>query len=339
MVKLLEKIKRTSSSNEVSSIRQKAPVASSSSSAPQPKSKPQGSSQAKSSKHTRDVSPQDFDDIRPDGDDGYEEQPRSAEEYAQAWAGYSNERNKENRPAPKRRLLDPQPGARQMRWEDSQNDEAGPPTNKRKYQEPVEEGNEEEEAEEERREEGEDEISEDEISEDEGFQQDHRVPDPTRRLAAPAARRQSPVQDVPSPSKRQQIERPRGNSDRGAAHRRQQRAESTAQVSARREVGNADEDEDEDEDEEDYPEDYPPPTFPQASIVAKMNDAHARSRMNREPQKRVTWSEADSNRLIDGIEQFGCSWSLIAKNVNFDHPRDQVALKDRARNMKVTYLK
>jgi Myb-like DNA-binding domain len=327
MVKLLEKIKRTSSSNEVSSTRQKAPVASSS--APQPKSKHQESSRAKASKHTRDVSPQDFDDIRPVGDDGYEEQPRSAEEYAQVWAGYSNERNKENRPAPKRRLLDRQPGARQMRWEDSQDDEAGPSTNKRKYQEPVEQANEEEEeeAEEERREEEE----EDEISEDEGFQQDHRVPDPARRLAAPAARRQSPVQDAPSSPKRQQIERPRGNSDREAARRRQQRPESAARASVRREVDNENEDEDE--------EDYPPPTFPQASLVARVNDAHARSRMNREPQRRVAWSEADSDRLIDGIEQFGCSWSLIAKNVNFDHPRDQVALKDKARNMKVTYLK
>lgn len=325
MVRLLEQYKRTSSSGEAPApTRQKASIASSS--APQPTSKQQEASRAKTSKTARDVSPSDFDSNRPDMDDGYEEQPRSAEEYAKVWTSYSNERNKENRPAPKRRLLDRQPDARQMQWEDSQDNEAGPSTNKRKYQEPVEEEDEEE-PEEERR----DEEEEEEPSEDEGFQEDHRVPDPTRRAAAPTARRQPTVQDAPSPSKRREIERPESNVDRGAARRRQQRAESAARNSARREVINEDEDEDE--------EDYPPPTLPQASLVAKLNYAHSRARMEREPQRRVPWSDEDSQRLLDGIEQFGCSWSLIQKNTDFDHPRDQVAIKDRARNMKVTYLK
>jgi hypothetical protein len=43
--------------------------------------------------------------------------------------------------------------------------------------------------------------------------------------------------------------------------------------------------------------------------------------------------------LIEAIEQFGCSWSLIAKNVEFEDDRDQIALKDKARNMKVAFLK
>jgi hypothetical protein len=323
MVRMLEEKKRTSSSHEPASKKRKSTVASSP--APRPNAKQQGASQAQAPKTVREANPHSFDNIRPDVDDEYGEQPRSAEEYAKVWTSYSNERNKENRPAPKRRLVDPQPGARQMRWVDSQDTEAGPSTNKRKYQEPAEEENEEEEAEEEEEEE------EDEVSEDEGFQQDHRVADPARRLVAPKARRQSPVRDAPSPPKRQTIERSRNDSDREAARRQQTRAESATRAGARREV--VDEEEDEDDDA------YPPPTFPQASVVARVNVAHAQSRMGREPQKRIPWSEEDSIRLIDAIEQFGCSWSLIAKNVDFDHPRDQVALKDKARNMKVTYLK
>ncbi|KAH8776962.1 hypothetical protein BGZ57DRAFT_854360 [Hyaloscypha finlandica] len=317
MVRLLEKLKRTSSSNDgPAPIQQKVTVASSS--APQPKSKEQGASQAKASKTAQDVSPDDLDNNDLDG--GFEEQPRSAEEYAQVWVGYSNERNKENRPAPKRRLVDRQPGARQMQWEDSQDSTPGPSTNKRKYQESVGEENEDERREEE---------EEEELSEDEGFQEDHRVPDPARRAAAPIARRQSPGQDAPSPPKRREIERPGNNTDRDVARRRQQRAKSVARANTRREVVNDDEDD----------ETYPPPTFPQASLAAKLNVAQSRSRMEREPQKRVPWSDADSKRLIDGIEQFGCSWSVIAKNTDFDHPRDQIALKDKARNMKVTFLK
>jgi hypothetical protein len=320
MVRLLEKFKRTSSSNDGPAlIQQKTTVALPS--APQLKSKEQGASRAKASKPAQDDSPDDLDNNDVDG--GFEEQPRSAEEYAQVWAGYSNERNKENRPAPKRRLVDRQPGARQMQWEDSQDNTPGPSTNKRTYQESVGEENEDE-----RREEEEEE--EEEPSEDEGFQEDHRVPDPARRAAATIARRQSPVQDAPSPPKRREIEHPGNNTDRGVARRRQQRAESAARANTRREVVN-------EEDEDD--ETYPPPTFPQASLVAKLNVAKSRSRMEREPQKRVPWSDADSQRLIDGIEQFGCGWSLIAKNIDFDHPRDQVALKDKARNMKVTFLK
>ena len=330
MVRILEGITRTSSSHEPASKKQKSTVASSS--APRPNAKQQGASQAQAPKTVRKASPQGFDNIRQDVDGGYDEQPRSAEEYAQVWTIYSNERNKENRPAPKRRLVDSQPGARQMRWVDSQETEAGPSTNKRKYQESAEEDEEDEvDEEEEPREEAEEEEEEEEVSEDEGFQQDHRVADPARRLTATKARRQSPERDAPSPPKRQQIERSRNDPDREAARRRQQRAESATRASARREV--VDEEEDEDDDA------YPPPTFPQASAVARVNVAHAQSRVSREPQRRIPWSEEDSMRLMDAIEQFGCSWSLIAKNVDFDHPRDQVALKDKARNMKVTYLK
>lgn len=329
MVRILEGIRRTSSSHEPASKKQKSTVASSS--APRTNARQLGASQAQAPKTVRNASPQGFDNIRPDLDDRYGEQPRSAEEYAQVWTSYSNERNKENRPAPKRRLVDSQPGAREMRWVDSQETEVGPSTSKRKYQEPAEEeneegGGEEVEQEEEQREEA---AEEEDVSEDEGFQQDHRVADPARRLAAPKAQRQFPLRDALSPPKRQ--EHSRNDSDLEPARRRQQRAESGTRPSARREV--VDEEEDEEEDA------YPPPTFPQASVVARVNVARAQSRMSREPQKRIPWSEEDSIRLMDAIEQFGCSWSLIAKNVDFDHPRDQVALKDKARNMKVTYLK
>ena len=330
MVRLLERFKRTSSSHEAPAPTQQI-TPETSSSAPEPKSKHEEAPRAKVPKTARDVSPQDFDNNMPDMDDG--DEPRPTEEYAQVWQGYSNERNKENRPAPKRLLVDPQPGARQLRW-DSQEDEAGPSTNKRKYQASGEEGGDGGEAPEEARQ-----VEEEEVSEDEGFQADNRVPDPGRRVAAPVARRQSPVQDAPSPRKRRQTARPGDNADRDAPRRSQQRAESSARPSVRRVVTNEEEDVEEEEEEEVEEEAYPPPTYSETSAMAKLNDLQARSRMGREPQKRVPWSEADTDLLIAGIEQHGCSWSLIAKTVDFDHPRDQVALKDKARNLKVTFLK
>jgi hypothetical protein len=318
MVRRLETLKRLSSSLDPPPNQQKASVATSLS-APQLKSNHQGTSRPIVSKTTQYASQQDFDDFRPDVDDGNEE-PRSSEEYANTWATYNKDRNKENRPAPKPNtkvsLLDRQPGAQRVQWNDSQDSEAGPSTQKWTRQESEYEEENEDEQEEEQEEE----------SEDEGFEQDNRIPDPARRTAAPSERRQSPVQDAPPSPKRQRVERPTNIADLGArnhGHRRPQRAETASQASTRPE---ADHNEDE--------EDYPPPTITQVTARAR-----AIRPRNNETQKRVPWSEADSHRLIDGIEEFGCSWALIEKNVEFEYPRNQVALKDKARNIKVAYLK
>ncbi|OLN96459.1 hypothetical protein CCHL11_00569 [Colletotrichum chlorophyti] len=74
------------------------------------------------------------------------------------------------------------------------------------------------------------------------------------------------------------------------------------------------------------------------------------------PQQRVPWSDKDTSRLIRLIEYHNCVWARIAKrqfpagrvgdpgpedteDCVFDHPRDQQAIRDKARNLKVDMLK
>ena len=61
------------------------------------------------------------------------------------------------------------------------------------------------------------------------------------------------------------------------------------------------------------------------------------------PQVRKGWTEEETERLLELIEEHGTSWALL-KNEDFAagnilQSRDQVALKDKARNMKLDYLK
>ena len=68
------------------------------------------------------------------------------------------------------------------------------------------------------------------------------------------------------------------------------------------------------------------------------------SRLNLpKPQNRTKWSPAEDDRLISLIEEVGCSWARIKKldadSGNILELRDQVALKDKARNMKYDFLK
>ncbi|KAK2052939.1 hypothetical protein LY76DRAFT_629796 [Colletotrichum caudatum] len=77
---------------------------------------------------------------------------------------------------------------------------------------------------------------------------------------------------------------------------------------------------------------------------------------SRGPQQRVPWSERDTRRLIRLIEYHNCLWARIARrqlpehrlddpgpelleDCIFDHPRDQQAIRDKARNLKVDMLK
>ncbi|TEA20155.1 hypothetical protein C8034_v009201 [Colletotrichum sidae] len=73
-------------------------------------------------------------------------------------------------------------------------------------------------------------------------------------------------------------------------------------------------------------------------------------------QQRVPWSDRDTERLVRLIEHHKCFWSKIARRQDpdrrlgspgpedtedcvFDHPRDQQAIRDKARNLKVDLLK
>ena len=61
------------------------------------------------------------------------------------------------------------------------------------------------------------------------------------------------------------------------------------------------------------------------------------------PQKRSAWTIAETDMLFYLITEHGTSWKLLkAEDIKQGHvleARDQVALKDKARNMKMDYLK
>jgi hypothetical protein len=65
----------------------------------------------------------------------------------------------------------------------------------------------------------------------------------------------------------------------------------------------------------------------------------------RQPQQRSRWTEVEVERLVKLIEDYGVSWSNLLR-LDHDYPggamlshRDQVSLKDKARNMKMDFLK
>jgi hypothetical protein len=83
--------------------------------------------------------------------------------------------------------------------------------------------------------------------------------------------------------------------------------------------------------------------------AAKLQAAEQRSRSPK-VQTRRAWTDEETTTLMEGLSAYGPSWSKIKDWDRLEHPetndgggvlagRDQVALKDKARNMKVDYLK
>ena len=58
-------------------------------------------------------------------------------------------------------------------------------------------------------------------------------------------------------------------------------------------------------------------------------------------QTRTAWSERECTHLIDQIEKYGCAWSQIKENdslgLGIFKFRDQVGLRDKARNLRVDF--
>jgi len=252
-------------------------------------------------------------------DDAAEEiSQRPTSEYVRAWDEFSNEKNKENRPlkeeakpSAKRSMLDRQTNAERLKWTDDSQGNV-PASSNRKHSRQEREESEE--------------------SQDGGFQDDQRAPDPARRKAAPPARARAPVREV-SPPKRARVQDRAASPSIEESESEQRNQEVTLQASASRGAfDNEDDIMEEDEDER------PAPT--QMGALAKV--AGVRMRMGTgETQKRRPWADEDSRRLIDLIEEYGCSWAQIAKMPGWIDRRDnfQVQLKDKARNLKVMYLK
>ncbi len=184
------------------------------------------------------------------------------------------------------------------------------------------------------------EPSEGSASQDEGFEADRRNPDPERRIALVGARagRPSNAAGAHQSKRRRVLENEGHDRDDGrpaqSAHsggRTKELRQASLRADARR-AGR------EVELEEDDDESVPRPSATQIANTARMEAAFAR-RMTAVTQTRKKWSEADSTQLIDLIGKLGCSWSLIQKVGNFEVERGQVALKDRARTLKVQYEK
>jgi hypothetical protein len=277
--------------------------------------------ESKPKQNTTERTEQIEDDYRPldveEDHFGATGKPRSTQEYVGTWNAWSNEKNKENRPLEenqkpqKRRLIDRQPNAERLHFDDSSQEAANQRELSRKRSHEEREATEE--------------------SEDEGFEQDRREPDPARKIVAA----------VLSPKRRRVDSTPLDVDDDDEARRSQdqlqadaKRADQRRRAAARERERQAELDEEDEEDDDDLDRRH----YTQVASTARVNVQKA-SMLTRQPQKRTKWSLADEQQLIDLIEQHGCSWALIQRMGNFDSERDQVALKDKARNMKVTFLK
>lgn len=153
-----------------------------------------------------------------------------------------------------------------------------------------------------------------EVSDDEGFEQDQRTVDVQRKR-----------KEVPKSSSRSVIVQ---SSKRARLHQRSRDAEKSH-----------DPGEDDEPDVTNLMNKVPPSNYREVNQISKNL-----TRLNPpKPQTRTKWSTLEENHLISLIEEIGCSWTRIKK---LDEERDQilvlrdqVGLKDKARNMKFDYLK
>lgn len=150
---------------------------------------------------------------------------------------------------------------------------------------------------------------EDEDEDDEAFQTDTRPTDPAR-VVRPAVR---------SP-KRPRVEDSESSGDQ-PRHRREREREPS-------------------ESEEELEAPPSPPISAKVKAVAKVNVANA-TIPTRQTQGRQKWSDNDEAELIRLVGEHGCAWSRLVELGDWEivRPNFQVQLKDKARNIKVSYLK
>ncbi|KAK4177505.1 hypothetical protein QBC36DRAFT_326803 [Triangularia setosa] len=80
------------------------------------------------------------------------------------------------------------------------------------------------------------------------------------------------------------------------------------------------------------------------ALTQRSKEISAANRKVREPQVRSAWVRNDVRELVKAIHTYGCKWSVIEKqikegNIHFERPRDQQALRDKARLLKQDFLK
>lgn len=164
------------------------------------------------------------------------------------------------------------------------------------------------------------EAEEDEdVSQDEGFQTDSRDIGnrSQRRPPAPVAPQSNGRPDQPSPPKRARI----ASQTTRTSNTRAPRGPSPGLES-----------------EEDEPDST---NYQQVKAIARRNVAMAK--MGVERKRRKAWTGAEEAQLQSLIADYGTSWTELKKmdeaDGNLLADRDQVALKDKARNMKMAFLK
>ncbi len=154
-------------------------------------------------------------------------------------------------------------------------------------------------------------------SEDEGFQDDQRIPDPNRRAQGdrpPKRAREPPLENDASDESQTQ-----GN------HKRQKRHRQPSTTPHRN--GPVEHDWDDND-----------IRYTQVAAIAKVATQKAIS-ASYVPQRRKKWTENDEHYLKENIIKHGTRWALISQLDGWEDEHDQVALKDKARNMKVGYIK
>lgn len=259
-----------------------------------------------------------------------------------------NEKNKENRPImyrgnmspPKRRFIDPQENAQRVSWtetEETQQEDRPRESQKRSRQEFEDVA-----------------VVEHDDSDEDGedaYEQDDRTADPSRRKRVPevVGIDAQHVQSNEPSSKRIHAQ----SREEQIAERRRQYNESVqaavdeglpdealldAELQASARAGA--------DDDEDNPDDEAVPSSTahtyqdvksHSKDITKVQSATTNRKM---PRKRKPWSSDEEEALIHYIGLYGSQWSHIFTEAHKHFPtRDQVALKDKARNMKVDYLK
>lgn len=178
----------------------------------------------------------------------------------------------------------------------------------------------------------EDEESMSDPSEDESFQQDNRPSgDLERRRMAPTAQRRTTAPAKASssrPTRPPRLPPPPEDEDEDVQRQIRQDVERHSRSS---------------------PAQSQPPTRSQAQIadqqkrINKLAKDQVRARAPAKVQTRRPWSPEETSMLIEYIMEHGTSYAFIKKldegGQNILEGRDQIALKDKARNIKTDYLK
>ncbi|KAK3985932.1 hypothetical protein QBC44DRAFT_334133 [Cladorrhinum sp. PSN332] len=80
------------------------------------------------------------------------------------------------------------------------------------------------------------------------------------------------------------------------------------------------------------------------ALTQRSREISAANRKVREPQVRSAWVRNDVRMLVRAVDEYGCKWSVIERMIKegtipFERPRDQQALRDKARLLKQDFLK